>query len=206
MIYICDDISGLDSRWLQSAIELLPAQRRAHALRYRSAADRALCAAAYLLLRLALKREAGLNLSADFDHNPAGKPFLASAPELHFSISHCREAVAVALDSSPVGIDVEALQCYSPEVAALCCTPAEVQLIESAPDSGLSFTELWTRKESALKQAGELSPPSFRDLRLPPPERFLTIASSRYICTVCFAGPCPPTVPPLLRRAPSQLL
>lgn len=45
--------------------------------------------------------------SIEFDFNDHGKPFVKGSKALHFNLSHCDGAVAVAISNDEVGIDVE---------------------------------------------------------------------------------------------------
>ena len=46
-----------------------------------------------------------------------GKPLLKDQSDIHFSLSHCREAVACALSDQPIGVDIETMEHFSVEVA-----------------------------------------------------------------------------------------
>ncbi len=89
-----------------------------------------------------------------------GKPRLDYSVEhdyyhIQFSISHCREAVAVAVaDDIPIGIDIECRRKVSPSLMERVCTPAEVASIEASDDPEMTFLQYWTRKEATLKVDG----------------------------------------------------
>lgn len=102
-------------------------------------------AAAYALLRFAWRETYGGALPA-VAKTPAGKPYCPSRPDVHFSLSHSRGHVMVALGSSPCGCDVEEER---PVSAALRRrVAAEEELAQFA------FLELWTLKESMVKYRG----------------------------------------------------
>ena len=42
---------------------------------------------------------------ADWTYNEHGKPFIEGGP--YFSISHCKNGIAVAVNDEPIGIDIE---------------------------------------------------------------------------------------------------
>ena len=81
-----------------------------------------------------------------------GKPYLPSAPELRFNLSHSRgmALVAVAHDVE-VGVDVERLRPL-PEFAAIAerFFPPN----EPAPSDEVEFFRAWTRIEAVLKGRG----------------------------------------------------
>lgn len=152
MIYINSDIDKFD---LQEALETISPQRRAQALRYRHERDQRLCIAAYRLLQQALHKEYGIQELPQFTYNQQGKPLLDGHPGIHFSMSHCRAAVAVAVSGQPVGIDIETLDHYSEEVAQRVMSEEEMLQIKSSPHPAKEFTRLWTMKESLYKLTGD---------------------------------------------------
>lgn len=81
-----------------------------------------------------------------------GRPSIKEAPELAVSLSHSRGYVAACAGSGPLGIDVEVVSRgadLTPIVRALA--PGEAALVQAAPDPGLSFLDLWVRKEALIK-------------------------------------------------------
>ena len=117
--------------------------------------------------------------------SPHGRPRLADAEGLHFSISHAGHCVAVAvLPGTPVGVDVKEVGRFAPdEVGDLAdCALAECERAHlgrlPAVDRPRAFTVSWVRREAVLKATGE-------GLGIPPDELVVT----------------PPSTPPrVLRR------
>ena len=114
-----------------------------------------MCLAAYRLLQHALLQEYGINEAPVFTYGNKGKPLLQGHPDIHFSLSHCHEAVAVALSDHPVGIDIETVDHYSPEVARHVMSDDEMRQIEASAQPEVAFTRLWTMKESLYKLTGD---------------------------------------------------
>lgn len=191
MIYICDDITdtAVDDACLLKAFDFLPPHRRDKAMRYRQPHDRLLSVLAYLLLRYGVQKERGLVLTDDFDYTANGKPCLSRYPDLHFSLSHCRDAVAVAIGSAPLGIDVESVQRYDADVAAYCCNADELRQIASSANCAVKFIEIWTKKESVLKQADGAAPNTLKEMLTATNCCFQSVANERWVCTVCAATP-----------------
>jgi 4'-phosphopantetheinyl transferase len=151
--YIDEHISDFD---LQQALAEVSPQRRAHALRYRNERDQRLSLAAYRLLLRALSQEFGISDELpQFEYDPSGKPRLQGHPDIHFSLSHCREAVACAISNQPVGIDVESIREYKPSLAAYTMNDAELAMITASEHPDVAFTRLWTMKEARQKLTGE---------------------------------------------------
>ena len=151
MIYIDENIDGFD---LDEALAAVSPQRCDYALRYRQERDQRLCLAAYRLLQRALLLEYGIEELPVFIHDDGGKPLLQGHPDIHFSMSHCHEAVAVAVSDHPIGIDIETTGHYSPEVARRVMSAGEMRQIEASPRPEVAFTRLWTMKESLYKLTG----------------------------------------------------
>lgn len=100
--------------------------------------------------RLLLCRLMGEEVAVE--HNGKGAPFMPSHPGLSLSISHCRQAVAVAVsDRERVGIDVESRRRVDGSLMRRVCTPAELAAVQASPDAVMAFLQLWTRKEAVLK-------------------------------------------------------
>lgn len=151
-VYINDHIDLLD---LPAALQQISSQRREQALRYKYEQGQRLCVAAYLLLKEALREQEGIMENPVFEYGEHGKPFIASHPELHFSLSHCKEAVVCVLSRQPVGVDVESIGRYRDSVARYAMNDEELIQIQQAERPEVEFTRLWTMKESLLKLTGE---------------------------------------------------
>ena len=143
MIYLNDDIEHFD--W-QAALPLLSEQRREQCLKFKHELGRKTCAAAYLLLREALRKEYGIEEAPVFEYGEHGKPLIVGHPDIHFNLSHCREAAICVVSDHPVGVDVESIHRYSESLARYVMSHAE--------NPALVFTQLWTRKEAAVKRSG----------------------------------------------------
>ena len=152
MVYLNDDIAHFD---FEAALPLLSAQRREQALKFSHELGRKTCAAAYLLLREGLRREYGIEEPPLFGYEPHGKPFLADHPDIHFNMSHCREAVLCVLSDRPVGADVESIGRHKDSLAAYTMSEAEREAIAASQRPDVEFTRLWTMKEALLKLTGE---------------------------------------------------
>ena len=92
-----------------------------------------------------------------------GKPYFAGNGNVHFSVSHSGELVAVAFAESPVGIDLQQHKCRGYEtredailrhrkLSSRYLHPQEQAYLESDPWEG--FFRIWTAKESFVKRTG----------------------------------------------------
>lgn len=183
MIYIDDHIDDFD---LREALAAVSQQRRDYALRYRQERDQRLCLAAYRLLQRALMLEYGIDGMPVFTHDDKGKPLLQDHPDIHFSLSHCHEAVAVAVSDHPVGIDIETTGHYSAEVARRVMNDDEMRKIEASAQPEVAFTRLWTMKESLYKLTGDDNGGDMAGMLSDISKyRFTTTIHPRFIYTAC---------------------
>lgn len=119
----------------------------------------------------------------DGDH---GKPVIAGAgEELHFSFSRSGPAAAIAVASTPIGIDIEVSRPRQ-DVGALAerfFSAEEAQYLTTLDREGAAaaFLRLWTRKEAILKATGEgvlgaLDTPVLREPEATSPDEGLLMA------------------------------
>jgi 4'-phosphopantetheinyl transferase len=152
MVYIDEHIDDFD---LQAALAEISEQRRKQALRFKFERGQRTCVLAYLLLKKGLREVYGLTENPLFEYGEHGKPSIIGHPEIHFSLSHCREAVACAVSDHPIGIDVESVQRYRESLAQYTMNDEELRLIAEAERPDVAFIRLWTMKEARLKLTGE---------------------------------------------------
>ena len=86
----------------------------------------------------------------EWSYNEHGKPYIHGGP--YFSISHCKEGIAVAIDEHPLGIDIEGIRRADDELIARTMNDQERLRIK---ELGIrEFTRLWTQKEAIVKAEG----------------------------------------------------
>lgn len=91
-----------------------------------------------------------------FKKGENGKPYIKNLPDFHFNISHSGNAVTVAISDSEVGIDCEKLRNADLRIAKRRFTEKEyAYIIKDSSKADLRFFEIWTKKESFLKQNGK---------------------------------------------------
>ena len=71
-----------------------------------------------------------------------------------FNMSHSKNAVAVIVSNSVVGIDIEKEREVNLKVANRYFCKNEIDYINNSPDKDKAFLRLWVRKESLLKALG----------------------------------------------------
>lgn len=133
---------------VNARLDALPPSWRARALRYMPFDARLRSAIGYTLLAELLKDAydlAPLPLVTDVH----GKPYFENSP-LHFSISHCQNAVAVIVEEQPVGLDVQdILYDARPALRARIAAPLSPDELDDR-----ALTALWTQKEASAKLDG----------------------------------------------------
>lgn len=175
MIYINDRLNDFD---VEAALPLLSDQRREQTLKFRHELGRKTCAAAYLLLCEGLQKEYGITERPLFDYGEHGKPFIVGHPDIHFNISHCREAVLCVVSDRPVGADIESFREYKASLVRYTMNDAEIARIEQSDHPEVAFIRLWTMKEAKLKWSGRGITDHMKDV-LDGTEDFLTVVNEK---------------------------
>ena len=139
---------------LDAALQIIPEQRRDYALKYQREIDRRLSVKAYLLLCEGLRKLYGIQEMPQFSYTTSGKPMLTQYPEIHFNLSHCDEAILCAIDTQPIGVDIESIKAYDKELAQYTMNQKELTIIERSARPDIEFTRFWTMKEAVLKWSG----------------------------------------------------
>jgi phosphopantetheinyl transferase len=132
-------------------LALLPEGRRQKIARLKRPDDQKRSLAAGLLLRQFL----GVTKDEDLAYNHHGQPRLAS-PGPYFSLSHCGEMAALAIGSSPLGLDLERKRpnLNWERLALAILTPAEREALKLWPNSEEFVLAAFTLKESLAKATG----------------------------------------------------
>lgn len=143
--------------------DLLDEQEKKRMARFRFSVDRYRFLHRHLGMRKILARYTGMEASSlRFTFNPYGKPRLKpanSSPNIHFSLSHSRGFIAMAvIRGRKIGMDVEHIKSsIDPmSLAEGCFAPEEVELLRStSPARRLDvFFRIWTLKEAYIKACG----------------------------------------------------
>ncbi len=109
--------------------------------------------AGWALLRYGMERlglEVPVNIKQALEVGEHGKPYFKDK-RFHFNISHSRGLAACALESFPVGLDLERERVFSSTLAARIRGEGEEALTGEDPSL---LTQLWTCKEAHMKYTG----------------------------------------------------
>ncbi len=174
---IDDNMALCTDTEVKRLLPLVSEQRRQTALRYKHTFGQWTSLRSWLMLR-----ELGLP-DKPWSFNEYGKPYLPDGP--YFSISHCKQGIAVAVDDKPIGIDIESFREVSPELIDYAMNEREQDTIRKADNPMIAFTRIWTRKEAYVKFLGTgIANPKHcldntRDANL------ITTTTRNYAYTVC---------------------
>ena len=153
MIYLYENLANYSDEAYLKDLQSLPAWRGEKALQYKKLDDRKRSVLAFVLLQRAQREEYGITEIPEFVYNEFGKPSLPNLP-IHFSLSHCKDAVACAVSDHNIGIDMESIVPYNPDVARRVCSPAELEMLEKSTNKDVEFIKIWTAKEAVSKYEG----------------------------------------------------
>ena len=99
---------------------------------------------------------------AEVEYTPSGAPQLKNSPYTYISVSHCRDAVAVALSCEVCGVDIERLDRNFSRIASRYVSDEEQRLC----DEEWWLAAVWCAKEAMFKCVGREGVDFCRDLQL----------------------------------------
>ena len=158
MLYrIFDDMTQCSEQEVARLLPLVSAQRREQALGYKHTFGQYCCLQSYkmlceLLAEWSRVHQLPINQQPIFLYNDYGAPYIEGGP--HFSISHCKRGIAVAVSENPIGIDIESIRTFSPDLMRKTMNEDEQLRITSSAIPEVEFIRFWTQKEALLKLQG----------------------------------------------------
>ena len=158
MLYrIFDDMTQCSEQEVARLLPLVSAQRREQALSYKHTFGQYCCLQSYkmlceLLAEWSRVHQLPINQQPIFLYNDYGAPYIKGGP--HFSISHCKRGIAVAVSENPIGIDIESIRSFKPELMRKTMNEDEQLRITSSAIPEVEFIRFWTQKEALLKLQG----------------------------------------------------
>ena len=151
MLLIDDDMKKCTEQEVERLLRIVPSPRRDEAVRYKHLFGQYCCLRSWEMLMDLLRRE-GMTTMPRWRYNEYGKPYLEQGP--FFSISHCKEAILVAMSEREIGVDVESIRRADDSLVRRTMNAVEQAQIAAAQDPQRAFIALWTRKEAVLKMRG----------------------------------------------------
>ena len=141
-----------------SLLKLVSKDKRKRIERYHFYRDAQNTLLADVLTRYEICRRTGLtNWQLQFSVNEYGKPFLINDPHIQYNLSHSSNYIAFAINSVPVGIDIEKIVPIDIRIANRFFSEDEILYIDSFTGKmqTLAFYHVWTMKESYIKLKGK---------------------------------------------------
>ena len=168
-------------------LSIVSPQRREQALRYTHTFGQFCCLKSYeMLTALLASTPYTLHPTPSFLYNEHGAPYLENGP--YFSISHCKQGIAVAVSEVPIGIDIEAIRPLNESLVRKTMNSKEQAEILSSLSPEIAFIRLWTQKEAYVKMQGTGIIADMHgilcDARDVQWEEMLDV-EKKYICTLC---------------------
>ena len=150
------DIRQMDEETYRAALGQMSGARQKRVNEIAMEDDRKRTVAAELLARKAVGEKLGIpekQVALLVDEND--KPHVAGDP-LYISVSHSGAWAVCAIDSKPIGVDVEVIRGVQEKFIARVCSAAECRYIRYG-DAGCfhRFWECWTAKEALFKLTGQ---------------------------------------------------
>ena len=185
MIYIFENTNDLSENFLEQAFPLLSRERQQKISGYKILSDKIDGCVGFLLLRYALKNEYNITEIPEFIFGEYGKPFLKNHNNIHFNISHCKNAVVCAVSDRNIAVDIMDYRKIHNGVIKRVCSDNEKAMLNTIQDKYKDkyFIKLWTMKECYSKLVGKGLSMDFSKITadLPECKNFKYIETDSYI-------------------------
>jgi len=182
MIYIFDGIDALEDDFHEKMKSLLSGERYSKIKRLRNPVGKKASAVVYLLLRAALCELYDINEAVVFDYGKNNKPRLKKYPQIHFNLSHTKNAAACIVSDAEVGIDIQSITSVQDKVAKRVLTDDEYAGFRASDEPDVYFCEKWVIKESYAKKTGEGITVDFRNIPADTIKDCFVIRGKNYFC------------------------
>jgi len=158
--------------------------------RYYFNVDKKLSLYADLIVRVIACKTFGLtNKDIDFFKSEYGKPNLNNYLNFHFNVSHTRNAIAVVVSDSQVGVDIEKIREAEFKIVNRFFTQPEIEFIDNTvAESKKRFYIVWTKKEAYIKYIGKglyIPLNSFNVFDETISKKMQTIVKDNYVISIC---------------------
>ena len=130
----------------------------------------------------------------DIAYQSEGKPYFPACPAFHFSLSHTGSLTLCAVDSAPLGVDIEEITPRTEKLIRYTLTDKEYESYKALGETWQSFYSLWTKKEAWCKLTGKGIGAT---LRTTPPDAdffYRSYCGKTWITTICGSTPPPESI------------
>lgn len=149
------NINTIDEQIYNKYFSLMTPKRKEYISSLKNEKDRRLSLAGEILAKEMLAELYAVDLDdIVIEKDLKGRPTTNFA-DINISISHSGEISVCAVDSSPIGIDIEKIRRVNLKSAQRFCNLKELMYIESAEtdeQKNFRFFEIWTSKEAEFKR------------------------------------------------------
>lgn len=151
------NINNLNTEDEERCVSLMTEERRSYILTVSNTRRRKASIAGEWLVKKAIYELYSVPIEEIIiERTQKGKPYVKDK-NIHISISHSADFVAVAVATEPIGIDIEVIKPLDLKVADKACNQKDKQLLLSAKteeEALLTFLKIWTAKEAYFKMKG----------------------------------------------------
>lgn len=175
---------------INKLVQFTSNKKREQINRYHFDIDKKLSLYSDLLVRILACQILHLNNDCiEFEQNDFGKPYIKGARDFHYNISHTRNAIAVAISDTPIGIDIEKITNAELKIVNRFFTAKEqIYINKNKKETNKLFYQIWTKKEAYIKFIGKglaVQLDSFDVLENKISRHISTFELDDYIISVC---------------------
>ncbi len=151
--YLKYDIRDFSQDDYNKWYNLLDVDKKQRVCRFRSESDKKRTVCGEMLARKMISDECSIAPEEIcFSYNEYGKPYATNC-KIQFNISHSGDYVVCALDTFPVGIDIERIRPIDLSIAEKVFSKEEISKVYK-DKTYTEFFKLWTLKEAYCKYKG----------------------------------------------------
>ncbi len=154
VVYFVEGIDKIDIKLINSLVPYVSAERIRKINGYRFITDQIQSLLAFILLRVGLYLECGIDQMPHFCIDENNKPHLVERDDIYFNISHCKKGVACGISDAEVGVDIQDYVKFDSSIAERFMSEEEQCQVKMG-ESDVEFTRIWTLKESYGKYIGK---------------------------------------------------
>lgn len=103
---------------------------------------------------MGLAKEYGIKECLIFGYEKYGKPFLKYHQDICFNMSHSGYGVICGVSNKTVGVDIQEIVPFDQNIGEMVLSESEKCYLEFSKNPDISFTEIWSLKESYVKMSG----------------------------------------------------
>lgn len=143
------------------------------------------CLAGFLLAVYCIKRNFKTKKTLKFSRK-GGKPLVDNHKNIFFNISHTKNAIACAVSTNKIGVDIEKIKPINYNLTKRICCNHELEIFKNLTHEKNNFLlKIWTAKESFAKMKSEGIFSNTKEIDSTKIRNLKTFKLSEYILSVC---------------------